>query len=73
MPCFVCGSPPPNTVDHIRTRGSGGDDSPTNVWPLCGDCHLEKGQMGVKTFAETYKLPLDVSGIYPKLNFEWNL
>lgn len=26
---------------HIKTKGSGGDDSPFNVIPLCSNCHTQ--------------------------------
>jgi len=39
LPCILCGSPPPTTASHIKTRGSGGKDEPFNVTPMCFDCH----------------------------------
>lgn len=72
MPCFVCGANGVD-VDHIRTRGAGGDDSASNVWPLCRGCHQLRHSIGIKTFVTMYQLPVDVSGIYPKLEFEWNV
>lgn len=41
LPCIVCGAPPPSTVSHIKTRGSGGGDDAWNIVPKCGTCHRE--------------------------------
>jgi hypothetical protein len=40
--CRVCGAPAV-TVDHIRRRVDGGDDSPSNLRPLCHQCHTRGG------------------------------
>jgi len=37
--CEVCGSTWAVQVHHIKTRGSGGDDSPDNLIALCVECH----------------------------------
>lgn len=39
LPCILCGAPPPSTVSHIKTRGSGGKDEWFNLKPLCLSCH----------------------------------
>ena len=71
MPCRVCGRQPspgnPNDPDHIRTRGSGGGDTENNLWALCRFHHIEKGRIGIKTFAEKYKLPVCFDNGYPEL------
>lgn len=54
LPCVVCGSVP-SDVDHIKTRGSGGDDSEANCWPLCRGHHIEKHKIGLNSFAEKYQ------------------
>lgn len=38
--CIVCGDQP---VDphHIKTKGSGGDDAPSNIMPLCREHHCD--------------------------------
>lgn len=71
MPCRVCGREPtqeaPNDPDHIRTRGSGGGDNLSNLWALCRHHHIEKGQIGIKSFVEKYRLPVSFEKGYPEL------
>lgn len=69
--CFICGAPYPD-IDHIQSRGAGGDDRPDNLLPLCRAHHQERHRSGLKTFVSRYKLPIDTTGIYPKLNFQWS-
>lgn len=52
--CIACNAPPPSDVDHIKTRGSGGEDSVSNCWPLCRRCHILKGQIGINNMCERY-------------------
>ena len=40
-PCVVCGASPTD-IDHIKTRGSGGEDEEFNRWSLCRTHHIEK-------------------------------
>lgn len=42
------------TIDHIKTRGSGGSDEEYNCMTLCLSCHIEKGQKGVSHMAKRY-------------------
>lgn len=53
MKCLVCGSP---NVDahHIKTRGSGGDDSLKNLAPLCRIHHTEVHRIGIISFSQKY-------------------
>lgn len=53
-PCSACLKAPPSDVDHIKTRGSGGDDTINNCWPLCRKCHTLKGRLGLKEFTIRY-------------------
>lgn len=53
MACLVCGKRP-SDPDHIRTKGSGGGDSPGNVWPLCRPHHSERHRIGIKSFLDKY-------------------
>lgn len=39
---------------HLKTRGSGGDDSFENVIPLCRRHHVEQGQIGFKRFCDKF-------------------
>ena len=65
-PCLVCQKPPPSDVDHIQTRGSGGDDKLSNLAPLCRPHHSEKGRIGVRTFVTKYQLPITFDFGYPR-------
>lgn len=51
QPCVACGRVAtefmPVDPDHISTEGSGGDDVPENVWPLCREHHDMKGREGL--------------------------
>ena len=37
--CCACGSMMNTEVHHMRTRGSGGTNHPSNLIPLCAPCH----------------------------------
>lgn len=52
--CLVCKQTPVDP-DHITTRGAGGDNSPSNLWPLCRRHHAERHQIGICTFIERYE------------------
>jgi hypothetical protein len=54
LPCAVCSHPAPSDPDHFRTRGAGGDDSLSNLNPLCRLHHQEKGTLGIETFIKFY-------------------
>jgi hypothetical protein len=45
MNCIVCGSPNPD-MHHVTTKGAGGDDSPSNLMPLCRRHHQEYHYIG---------------------------
>lgn len=55
MPCVVCGRTP-SDPDHISTRGAGGDDVESNLWPLCRKCHIERHHYGLTRFVYRYNL-----------------
>lgn len=40
--CTNCQRAPSTTVDHIRSRGAGGDESMENLRGLCRRCHDRK-------------------------------
>lgn len=53
MPCLICGlfgSDP----DHIKTKGSGGDDVPNNIVNLCRRHHSERHAIGWSSFVIKY-------------------
>lgn len=52
--CEACRGKPSSTPHHIRTRGSGGDDSPVNLAALCVECHGMVHAMGVRVFVKRY-------------------
>ncbi|MGB9660671.1 MAG: HNH endonuclease [Moorellaceae bacterium] len=39
--CEVCGSTWGLQVHHIKSRGSGGEDTPDNLICLCVECHTK--------------------------------
>jgi len=53
MPCVICGARP-SDPDHIRSKGSGGHDEPSNLAPLCRWHHTERHYVGVATLAHRY-------------------
>lgn len=54
LPCLVCAAPPPNTVSHIKTRGSGGGDDWFNCVPKCWRCHCKWESMSAWEFCEEH-------------------
>jgi 5-methylcytosine-specific restriction endonuclease McrA len=46
LPCLVC-LHEPSDPDHITSRGAGGSDTATNVWPLCRPHHVLRHQKGL--------------------------
>ena len=58
MPCCVCGARPPNDPSHIKTRGSGGNDTPLNLISHCRKHHSEWHQYGPKKFCAKYPVML---------------
>jgi len=53
MRCVACGVFGCDPA-HIKSRGSGGDDLPENLFPLCRIHHTEQGQIGIATFTMKY-------------------
>lgn len=41
--CWLCGNPGSNTVDHVKSRAMGGDDSLANLRPAHGFCNTGRG------------------------------
>lgn len=45
--CAYCGRPPIDdaslTMDHIRPKSKGGQDTTSNIIPACSDCNSGKG------------------------------
>lgn len=54
LPCVVCCAAPRSTVSHIKTRGSGGDDSWFNCTPKCGKHHMEWESSAPSDFFERW-------------------
>ena len=46
QPCSLCGVFP-SDPDHIITRGAGGKDEESNLWPLCRRHHTERHAIGL--------------------------
>ena len=57
LACVCCGSMPCDP-DHILSRGAGGDDSQSNVWPLCRNHHHERHFIGLRRLAAKYPAAL---------------
>lgn len=53
LPCFICGKRP-SDPDHVKTVGSGGPDSLSNLNALCRNHHTERHAMGIKSFWAKY-------------------
>lgn len=51
--CLICHRRPVDP-DHITTRGAGGDDTLTNVWPLCRREHQERHRHGLGYMVDKY-------------------
>lgn len=50
--CEVCGKFTQTEKHHIKTRGSGGDDTPDNLIEVCRNCHIKihKGLINPKDY-----------------------
>ena len=53
--CIICGKHP-SDADHIRSKGAGGSDVESNLWPLCRTHHREKHDIGLRRFATRYPI-----------------
>ncbi len=53
-PCIICGKRPPSHASHIKSLGSGGDDSRFNVFPMCFRCHRKWHDLGARVFLGKY-------------------
>jgi 5-methylcytosine-specific restriction endonuclease McrA len=51
--CIGCGRRGAE-AHHVTTRGSGGDDVPDNLMPLCRICHTKIHQIGTSKMAEKH-------------------
>lgn len=51
-PCVICAKP--SDPAHIKSRGSGGDDAPDNVLPLCRFHHQIQHAKGWSMFCSMY-------------------
>lgn len=55
MRCCICRKYAPDPA-HLKTRGSGGDDIPENILPLCRAHHTEQGQKGFRHMVVKYPI-----------------
>jgi len=53
-PCLVCEKP--SVGHHIKTKGSGGDDAPYNLMPLCFIHHRRVHDLGLTLFAKVFPM-----------------
>jgi 5-methylcytosine-specific restriction endonuclease McrA len=51
-PCIICGRH--GVGHHVKSKGSGGDDTPQNLMPLCQNHHVEVHAKGLQYFAMQY-------------------
>jgi hypothetical protein len=68
---MTCGHPAPSDPCHVTTRRLLGD-AKNNVFPACRACHHLQHLIGIRSFAERFKLPI-TNDIRPVLQFEWDL
>lgn len=59
--CLACGSLTnpqiyPTEADHVTSRGAGGADTESNVWPLCRSHHRMRHQQGLGYMVDHYQL-----------------
>lgn len=66
QPCLACKKRGPSDPDHIRSRGAGGDDSLSNLMPLCRTCHVTRHAIGIQSFVKRYNLPITFEYGYPR-------
>ena len=61
LPCLACdGAQQTETEpDHVKTRGSGGNDSAENVWPLCRQHHCDRHLKGLRYMTENFEKCFD--------------
>ena len=52
--CEACGRKTQEWPHHVRTRGAGGDDDPSNLLELCKEHHAEIHTMGRTQFVEHF-------------------
>jgi hypothetical protein len=61
LPCLACDMSREERIrfifdNHVRSRGSGGDDVPENLMPLCARHHAEIHQVGTIKMASKYSI-----------------
>lgn len=54
QPCCVCGQTRGTVAHHLKTKGSGGDDTPENLAPLCVRHHREIHDKGLNHMMNNY-------------------
>ena len=72
LKCLACNK---NKCDpaHIKTRGSGGHDTPDNILPLCRMCHIRSGSLGWYRFCQRYPhIELKLNELGWKFEFIFN-
>jgi hypothetical protein len=68
-PCMVCRQIPSDPA-HIVSYAVCREDREENMIPLCRLHHSEQHQMGIKSFVRKYKLPIDITSIYPRITID---
>ncbi len=54
MFCEVCGKKEGVCGHHVKSKGSGGDDEPSNLIPLCQEHHNQIHSRGLLFMSERY-------------------
>jgi 5-methylcytosine-specific restriction endonuclease McrA len=44
-------------LGHLVARAHGGSDNPRNLVPICAECNLKIGALGVRYYIERYMRP----------------
>jgi hypothetical protein len=57
--CEACGRRTNEWSHHIRTRGAGGKDDPSNLLELCREHHAQFHVMGRTSFMESFPHLMD--------------
>jgi hypothetical protein len=69
LPCAACGTRRNVDPHHIRSKGSGGDDTDMNIIPLCRRDHSDWEQIGVVKMVAKYP----TVGVWLERNGMWDV
>lgn len=52
--CVYCGSRERLTLDHVKPKSKGGENTWNNLVTCCGDCNVKKGDKDVNSFLNEF-------------------